>query len=162
MTNSMWVTLTFILPCSLITYHPMTNRMWVTLSFMSTMLSHHMLSNDQQFVSNTVIYFCHAASYIIPWPTVCEWHWHLFLPCNLIISHPMANSLLVTLTFISTMHCSLITSHPMTNRMWVMLRLISALNSHYISSHDPQDVSDIVIISSHLIPWPTACEWHWH
>ena len=35
--------------------------------------------------------------------------------------------------------------------------------SHHIFPYDQQQVSDIphfVTVSSHLFPWPTACEWH--
>ena len=129
---------------SLITSYPMINSMWVTLTFISAIQSHHISSHDQQQVSDTDIYFCHSvSSHLIPWPTASEWHWHLFLSF------------------------SLITSHPMTNSLWVTLTFISAIQSHHISSHDQQEVSDTDIyfchsISSHLIPWPTVCEWHQH
>ena len=123
MTNRMWVTLTFIsviqshhfsshdqqlvsgtdlfVPCSLIKPHPMTNSWWVAMTSICTMHCHHVSFHDQQRVSNTDIYSCHAvSSHLIPWPTACEWHWHLCLSCSLITSHPMANSMWVTLTLI--------------------------------------------------------------
>ena len=131
------------------------------------MQSHHISPHDQQDVSDTDICLYHAvSSHLTPWPTACEWHWHLFIPCSLITSHPMTNSLWVTLTPIYAMQshhtspndqqrvsdtniyampCSLITSHPMANRLWVTLT--------FMPCH---------AVSSHLIPRPTGCEWHWH
>ena len=160
----------FYFNCPSVSSHPMTNSMWVKLNIyfchaVSSHLiplpigcewlghwhlflpwSHHISFHDQQHVSDGVIYFCYAVlSYLIPWPTACEWHWQLFLAFSLTISHPMTNSVWVTLTSISAMH-------------W----------SHHISSHDHQLVSETDMyffhaVSSHLIPlWPKACEWNWH
>ena len=95
----------------------MANSKSVTLHF-SAMPFHHYSSHDQQQVSDTALFLCHAiTSHLIPWPTACEWHCPFFLPCHLITSHPTINSLLVTLLFFLPFH--LITCHLMTNSKWV-------------------------------------------
>ena len=207
MTNSVWVTLTFtsVMQSYHISSHGQQHvsdtdinsyvvlwlswyltidSVWVTLAFISAMQSHHISSHDQQRVSDTDIN-CSLMT-LITWPIACVWHWHLFL-YSLIISHPMTNSVWVTLLFISAMQshlisthdqgcewhwhlflpCSLITFHPMTNSWWVTLSFICAMQAHYISSNDQQLVSGTDInfchaVSSHHISWPTACKWHWH
>ena len=196
-TNRMWVTLTFIyamqshhisphdqqlvsdtdiyfMPCSLITSHPMTNSMWVTLTFIYAMQSHHISPHDQQGVSDTNIYAIPCSlitSHLTPWPTGCEWHWHLFMPCSLITQQHVSDTDIYLCHAVSShltpwptgcewhwhlfMPCSLITSHPMTNSEWVTLTFIYAMQSHHISPHDQQLVSDTDIylchaVSSHL------------
>ena len=165
MTNSMWVTLPFFLPCHLITSHPWpTVCEWHSPFFLPCHLMSHISSHCQQAVSDTALFFCHAiSSHLIPWPTGCKWHCPFFLPCHLSTSHTMINSMWVTwMPFF--LPCHFVTSHPMTNRMWVTLVLFSTMLSHLILSHDQQDVSDTALvfyhaISSHLTPWPTAGEW---
>ena len=56
-----------------------------------------------------------------------------------------------------------IISHPMIYSKWLTLHFhLPAVSSHSCK----QDVSDIALalcqgVSSHLILWPTACEWHY-
>ena len=154
--------------------HPMINRMWVTLLYFVARHSHqsclipwptgsewhsfvslpgtlinHVSSNDQQRVSDTTVFLCHALSSIT------------------IMSHPMTNSEWVTLLYFFARHShdhvkshdqqivsdtalflcqalSSIMSHPMTNSKWVTLLYCFARHSH----------------QSCLILWPTASEWH--
>ena len=133
--------------------HPMTNREWVTLLYCG--LINHVSSHDQQEVSNTALLQSHQ-SFLIPWPTVCEWHCFLI---NHVLSHdqqPVSDA---------ACKCSLIThaisSHD--HSLWVTL-LDCSLITH-VSYHDEQPVSDTAwfwcqAISSMLITWPTgSSEW---
>ena len=162
MTNRLWVALPFI--CLEVSSHPMTNSRWMILIFILAIRSHHISSHDQQHVSDidiyfamqphyipshdqqdvsdTVIYVYHAiSSHVIQWPTVCEQHCDLFLPCSL-IHHPMTNSMWVTLTFISAMQSHHISSHGQQLVGDTDIYFYHALQSHHISSHDQQDVSN--------------------
>ena len=98
--------------------HPMTNSLWVTLLYCS--LINHVSSHDQQVVSDTALLQSHQ-SCLIPWPTGSEWH------CFIAVSSIM--------------------SHPMTNSMWVTLLYCSLIN--HVSSHDQQVVSDTALLQSH-------------
>ena len=86
------------------------------------------------------LFLCHQ-SYLIPWATACE---HQQLPVSSIMSHPMTNRMWVKLLYFLYQTVSSIMSHPMTNSQWVTLLYFFAMQSH----------------QSHLIPWPTASEWH--
>ena len=140
MINSVWVTLTLISAMNLITSHPMTNSVWVTLTFISAMHSHHISPHDQQHVSDTDIDICHiVSSDLTPWPTGCEWY---IMPCSLIRSHPMSNSMWVILTIIYAMQShQWLTPWPTAcewHDHWFML----LVQSHHVSPHDQQIVSD--------------------
>ena len=72
-----WVTLFYSFPASLINRaHPMTNSLWVTLLYFSSCHSHQ--------------------SWLIPWPTECEWHSFISFPGT----QTMNNSKCVTLLYL--------------------------------------------------------------
>ena len=171
----------------------MTNRQWVTLSYFFARQTHHISSHDQQAVSDTSVSFlCLAVSsivshpmtnrewvtlvyhffarqshksYLIPWPTVCEWHccislqqshpwptgskWHWFISLSGLINHVSSHDQqLVSRTgLFLCQEISFIMSHPtgMTNSWWVTSVYFSGRQSHQLC----------------LIPWPIGSEWHW-
>ena len=155
MTNRLWVTVPFLVLGSLITPHAMTKRMWAAVPLISSYLTHDNTNNSQwaNFVFCTVVplhlipwatvcewprlpcpFFPAASLDIIPWPTGCEWQHPIFQPSSLTTSHAMTNSLWV-------LPSSLITSYAMTNSLWVTAPFFCQG------------------VSSHLMQWPTACEW---
>ena len=100
----------------------------------------------------------------IPWPTVCEWHScfisfpgsvinhgsshdqleqdvsdtlsFLCQAVSLIMSHPMTNSMWVTLLYFLCQAVSLlIIFHPMTNSEWAALHYFFARHSHQLPCH---------------------------
>ncbi len=101
--------------------------------------SHHILSYDQQQVSDIV---------------------H-FVKGSLITSFPMTNRMWVTLHIF----WKAVSSHLF---LWLTASewhcTFSERQSHHIFSHHQQFVSDIAHLektaSSHLFPWSTVCEWH--
>ena len=147
---------------------PMINREWVTL---------------------WLLYFFAKQSHqscLIPWPTACEWHCFVSLPGSLInhVSSYDQQEVSDTALF-PCQKVSSVMSHPMTNSLWVTLLYFFARQSHqsclipwptgcewhcYISlsgsliNHVSQGVSDTALFQSHqlacLIPWPTASECH--
>ena len=93
---------------------------------------------------------------------ISEWVRMAFLPGNFIAAHPMINSKWVALPF--CMQPGSLISY-MTNSLWVtpLPFFCQAVSSYLI--HNKQQVSDKLLLfcqgaSSHLIPWPTGCEWH--
>ena len=74
------------------------------------------------------------------------------------MSHPMTNSMWVTL-----LYCSLINHVSSHDQQQVSDTALSCSLINHVSSHDQQGVSDTALLQSHqscLISWPTACEWH--
>ena len=180
---------------------PMTNRKWATLHLLWKAVSwhlflwptgsewhctfcewqsHHMLSYDQQNVSDIAHFWKRVSSHLFLWPTVCEWHCtcerqshHIFSYHQQLVS-PMAH----------VVKGSLITTFPMTNSLWVRLHILWRAFM-YIVSDDQQDVSDMAhfvkdnlitpfpitnsmwvrwhilwkTVSSHHFLWPTGSEW---
>ena len=146
--------------------HPMTNSEWVAPLYFFARWSHqaclipwptgsewpgslinHVLSHNQQYVSDTALFLCQAVITLIPWPTGCEWHCFIHLPDSL-INHvsSMTNRKWVTLFyfFARQSHQLSIMSHPgMINSKWVVLLHFFTRQSH----------------QSCLIPWPTASGW---
>jgi hypothetical protein len=115
----------------------MTNRMWVPPHpFLTMQISLHFILTNRMWVRV-----------------------HFLLPWSLIAFHPMTNREWVTpYFFFFTME-----SHGMTNSWWVILNVF--LYNALVSSHDQQGVSDTAFmlchaVSLHVIPWPTASEWH--
>ena len=88
---------------------PMMNRMWSFISLLGSI--NHVLSHDQQYVSDTDIYlfFNYVSSH--DQQQVSSITRFLGQVVSSIMSHPMNNSLWVTLW-----SCGFIMSHPMTNR----------------------------------------------
>ena len=133
MTHREWVTWPYF-SASLFTPHPIMNSKWVTLAspFFFPAVSLHLLWPS---ACETLPFFL-TYSFItdlIPWPTVCEWHYHFSARYSF---HQWPTG--------SVWHCPVWlqgTSH-LTNRKWVMLPC--KLQSHHISSHD------------HIV-----CEWHY-
>ena len=130
---------------------------WMTGCECVLVLPSSPITYGKQKVSDSAISFCQAVpSHPIQWSTDCEWCLHLL--------------------------GSLITSHAMTNSEWVPLSIFHVMQFHYISCHDQrvshtpffcqavsfhdqQKVGDTALFLSctisHLIPWPTDCEWHY-
>ena len=133
MTHREWVTWPYF-SASLFTPRPIMNSKWVTLAspFFFPAVSLHLLWPS---ACETLPFFL-TYSFItdlIPWPTVCEWHYHFSARYSF---HQWPTG--------SVWHCPVWlqgTSH-LTNRKWVMLPC--KLQSHHISSHD------------HIV-----CEWHY-
>ena len=128
-------------------WHSMTNRQWVTQP-----------------------YFCAQKfdqSHLISWPPESGLHWFISLPGSLIgyvwwlLSHDQQYVSDKAALFICQAVSSIM-SHPMTNSEWVTLWYLFARHLiNPVSSHDQQDVSETALFKSHLIPWPTASEWHY-
>ncbi len=204
MTNSLWVILQmlwkadssqlFLWPIvcewhctccesSLIASFPMANRKWVTLHILWKQ-SHHILSYDQQEVSDivqlvkgtsfprtnskwvTLHMLCKTiSSHLFQWPTGSEWHC-TFCEGNVITSFPMTNSEWVEQQVSDITHlvkASLIMSCHMTNRKWETLHILwKALNHMFLwptagGWHCTFFVKGSVITS---FPMTTACEWY--
>ena len=104
----------------------------------------HVSSNYQQDVSDTTLSFCQTAS-----------------------SHPMTNSMWVTLlnSFAGPSHqsCLIPTGWPPGCKWHCCLIFLPDCLINHFSSHDQQDVRHYFIsLPSHqlcLIPWLTGCEW---
>ena len=178
MIDRMWATLKFIVEdrLSLITYFPMTNRGWATLDTLWKEVSLPVTNREwvilhilRKTVSSHLCYDQQRVSDIAH-----------FVKGNLITSFPMTNSLWVALYMCEGVF---ITSFPMTDSEWVTLQIYSC----HIFSYDQQQVSDIAHFvkvnfitsfpmtnrkwvtlyvlwkagSSHLFPWPIACEQHY-
>ena len=121
-----------LFPSNLISSHSMTNSLWVTQPF---------------FLQGLITYCAMTNSKWVP------------LPGNLIMSHPMMNSLKWVIQpssarqYHHTLYC---------DEQKVSDPALFAMQSHHITSHDQQLVSDagpfFQAISPHLILWPKACE----
>lgn len=109
--NRGWVTLHFSFASSLIMSLPMTNSMWVIFFFHLAVSSCHM--PNSMWVTGTAFLLIHGCPCLIPWPTGGEWH---ILPCS-IMSHPWSHNQQSVSDFF--WQGSLIVSHPITNSMWV-------------------------------------------
>ena len=168
MANSWWVTKLHIAHFKdidkLILYCPITNRKWETLHI---------------FLKGNLIASC----------PMTNRKWVSLNKGNLITSCPMNNSLWVTLPYM-LVKGNLITSCPtMTNSWWMTSHSVER-QSHHIFYYDQQKVSDsscaclflkggnlitscamanrkwvtlhilCKAIPSHLVLWPTVCEWH--
>ena len=167
---------------SLITSFPMTDRKWAILHILWKAASSHLFLWPT--ASEWHYTFCERESHHIfsydQWKVVSD----IIVESSLITSFPMTNSKSVTLHIlwkaisshlflwptVGEWHCtfcerqshhifsygqqgvsdiahfgkgrSLITSFPMTNSLWVTLHILWKA------------------VSSHLLLWPTACEWH--
>ena len=99
------------LACTSIMSHPMTNSLWVTMLYFFARHSHQ--------------------SSLIPWPTDSEWHCFIFLPGTLInhVSSHDQQTVSDTALFLC-LALSSIMSHPMTNSMYVTLHYFFARHSH--------------------------------
>ena len=121
--------------------HPMTNREWVTLLYFFARQSHQ--------------------SWLIPWPTVCEWHCCISLQGSLInhvSSHDQKDVSDTALHLCQAV--SSIMSHPMTNREWATVLFLSQAVK---SSHCQQSVSDFALFLSQavspIMPHPMTSSW---
>ena len=192
---------------SIMPHCPMTNRLWVTLLHVFARQSHQScpipcptagewhcflgsLTNHVSLASYNrewvALFYFFTWQSLIPLPTGSEWHC-LFL-CQVvssIMSHPMANSMWVTVATFQAVSSiiwshdqkpvsdaalflcqavSSIISHSMTNRQWVTLLYSFARKSHQsCMSHPMVNSMWVTLLSrqSHqscLIPWP-VCEW---
>ena len=73
-----------------------TGSEWYCFICLAGSLINHVGSHDQQFVSDTASFVCHASSSIMlhPWPTACKWHCLICCQAGLsIMLHPITNSL---------------------------------------------------------------------
>ena len=108
--------------------HPMTKRQWVTHCFISLpgSLINHVLSHDQQGVSETTSFLCQSVSSIV--------------------SHPMTNRVWVTVLYLLTRqsHQSCLIPWPTESEWHCFMSLPSSLINHF-SSHDQQKVSDTAL-----------------
>ena len=160
----------------------MTNREWVIrhccMSLLGSLIN-HVSSHDQQLVSDTALILCQTVSsimfhlvanrqwvmllyffvrqshwsWVIPWPTVCEWHCCISfkLPGSL-INHPSSHDqqpVSDTALFLYQ-EISSVMFHPLTNSLWVtLLSLCISLPGSLIthdSSPEQQYVSDTVFL----------------
>ena len=80
-----------------------------------------------------------AVSHIFVWPTVCEWHCTF---CERQSHHIFRYDQQQVSNVAHFVKGNLITSFPMTNRLWVTLHILWKA------------------VTSHILVWPTACEWH--
>ena len=155
MTNSEWVTLPsdFLV----ISSHLITNRMWVTLAFYlpcRSLIAPHPSHNNQQYVSNIALLFVRQCVITSCPMTYSMW---VTLPffCQAISSCPIVCEWLTApFTAMNSHHVDLVT-----NSKWVTLHIFWSL----ISYHGQQRVSNTALsaIQSHQSPNPsTASEWH--
>ena len=159
--GSMWVRVQFpLLSCLIVSYY-MTNRKWVTLkNFWPGSLIHRWSTREWEIA----VLLAGNSKYLVEsqnrmwvtlslplrqsndhlitfsWPTVCE-QWQFCLLSSLIIYHPLANSL------------------------WVTLHFILANKSHQTSCHNQRVVSDAPSSAneqndSDLLTWPIGSQWH--
>ena len=172
MTNRKWVTLlnlfamhshhSYLIPWP-------TGSEWHCLICVPGTTISHLSSHDQQYVSDAALCLCQALSsimshimtnrkcvthlyffvrhshlsYLIPWPTVCEWHFFSSLQGTLI--HHASSHDQQQVSDNALFPCQSLSSimpHPMTNSLWVTLLYFFPTYSH----------------QSCLISWPTACE----
>ena len=140
MTNSLWVILHIFVKGSFITSFPITNSKWVMLHILWKAVSSHLFL----------------------WPTASEWHCpfcgrqshHIFCYNQQSVSdiklhayerqshHIFCNDQQGVSDIAHFVKGSLITFFPTTNREWVTVHNLWKA------------------VSSHLLLWPTACEWH--
>ena len=131
---------------SSIMFHPMTNSEWVRLLYFCARHSHESCLIPWPTVCEWHFFDRHShQSCLIPWPTVCEWHWFISLPCALInhVSCHDQQRVSDTALFLCQALSSIMSQHII-NRQWVTLLYFFAGHYH----------------QSCLIPWPTVCEWH--
>ena len=173
MTNSKWVTLSFLpvsshpipwkqkvsdiapfLLGSLIWWHLMTLSKWVALPFFSTQ-SHHINIPWQQTVSDTLICLCQEVSShcLIPWPTAGEWHYPF--SCKPVSSHDQQFVGTHALFFCPTISIHLIP--------WCTGCEWHTLSFCYVAPFHDQHrlwVTHPFFLLGSIAPWPTGCEWH--
>ena len=158
--GSMWVRVQFPLLRSLFVSYYITNRKWVTLRnlwpWSDTQVIHQRVRDCSTSAGNSKYMIesqnrmwvilslplrqCNDHLITFSWPTVCE-QWQFCLLSSLIIYHPLANSL------------------------WVTLHFILANKSHQTSCHNQRVVSDAPSSAneqndSDLLTWPIGSQWH--
>ena len=111
----------------------MTNSQWVTLLCCFARQSHQScfilwpIASEWHCFSSLL---CSLINHVIPWPTECEWNCFISLPHSLInhvSSHDQQNVSDMALCLCQAV--SSIMSHPMTNSMWVTMLYFSARHS---------------------------------
>ena len=154
MTNSKWVAF-HIWWKAVSSPVPITKRKWVAFHICESHC-HHISFYDQQAVSS-IPHFVKSLITLFPmtkgsewgstfvkggliksflWPTVCECHCTF---CERWSDHVFSYDQQLVSDIAHFVKGSLITFFPMTNRKWVTLH---------------------ILVWSHLLQWPTACEWH--
>ena len=177
MTNREWVTLLY-----LITYaHPMTNSMWGTMLYFFASLqlitvSHPMI--NRMWVTLLLHFFARHSyqSCLIPWPTVCEWHYFISLLAGSLISHVSSHDqqqVSGTALFLCQVVLALIMSYQAVSDTALLLcQAVSPIMSLFLCppwwftwpSHCDQQIVSLMKFSVKqlhcLILWPTVSEWH--
>ena len=152
-TGSEWHCIISLPGISSIMSHPMTNRKWVTLLYFfaytaSLIISWHLMTKSMW----VIILYCfsrwqsHQLCCVIPWPTVCEWHFSLpDILINHISSHGQWVSMSVMLLYFLDMQSYQSCLIPwLTGGEW-HCSISFSRQSHpcgHISSYDQQGVSD--------------------
>ena len=175
--NDQWVTLHIYLKGCLIISFPMTNRAWGHCTFFWKAISSSIPMTNRQWVRIYVFLsgsltlptageshatFSWISQQIVLWPGICEWHSTLIWKA--VTSH------LNLWPTVCECHCTMFwklavsLSCFITNRQWVTFH-ICRIDCHHILSYNNRMWVIVFYImwkapSSHLVLWPTVCEWH--